>query len=310
VNRESKSKSTSLEPGRPTPRWAVRLAVFGLTCAARVATADEASELAHLPAPGTTPARLEWRVPASYPPHLRERGVAGVVIVSARVGRDGRIRETRIEHSVPDLDEAARAVAGRYEFTPARAPGEAGSGSGDDVESWVLIPVRYDASLPTGARGSEPVAAARYPDTERSFESDVAVLQQSEPSAPSVEDAELRRRIMSGSLLLEVMPPPGIEAVHALLQGDSLAQATTPEVRERRRERWLLAAHLAPWWPLPYRRLTAVAIADRELGMAQRCADILLAGRPGDEWALAMRRRARQIELAEGSERDGGSKKK
>jgi len=281
---------------------AARLAALLLaTLAAGPArAADEATELANIPAPVTVPARLLSLVPVVYPEAARRAGIAGTVIVRARVGRDGRVRETAIDHSIPELDEFAKARVHRYEFSPATR-------DGDEVETWVEVPVRFDASLPTGTRGGERIEAGRDPELERSFESDVLVLQQNEPAPPGAEDAPLRERIMRGALLLDVIPPPGREAIHAFRQGDSLARVTSPELRERRKAHWARAAHLAPWWPLPYRRLASGALFERDFATLEACAGILLAGRPGDEWATAMLRRARQVRLADS--RDSGDKK-
>ncbi len=103
------------------------------------------------PGPGTAPDRMpafgEYvyveqlptaieRMAASYPDSARAKGIQGTVIVQALVGRDGRVRDTRITASVPDLDEAAIAAVRQWRFEPARAKGEA-------VAVWVAVPVRF-----------------------------------------------------------------------------------------------------------------------------------------------------------------------
>jgi len=270
------------------------LGAFVAARAPSACAADEATELANIPAPVTVPARVLRLVPVHYPESARRAGISGTVIVRARIGRDGRVRETAIVHSIPELDEFAMAQVRRFEFVPAKR-------DGDEVETWVDVPVRFDPALPSGTRGSELVEAGRDTDVDRSFEGDVVVLQQSEPAIPNADDTPLRERIMRGALLLDVIPPPGIEAIHAFRQGDSLAGASTPALRERRKAHWARAAHLAPWWPLPYRRLVSVALFERDFTTLERCAGIILAGRPNDEGTTAMLRRARQLKLAPGA---------
>ena len=310
MNHESKPASRWTRT-RPSAPWRAAGLALSLGAAAvllssatpdRFQEDDPAPEPEFIPVAVTVPARLERLVAAHYPEPARHEGISGVVVVRARVGRDGRVRETRFEHSIPGLDEQALVAVRRYEFQPARNEIE-------EVETWVNVPVRFDESAPRGGRAPEMVDAARYPDTERSFESDVVVLQQNGPVLPNPGDAALRASIMSGSLRLEAMPSPGAEAIAAFRAGDSLARSIVPEVRDRRRERWTLAAHLAPWWTLPYLRLAGISVAERDFVTAEICIDVLLAGRPGHEAALALRRRARQLQLAEGRDARGKSRK-
>ena len=237
------------------------------------------------------PARVVRVVAPLYPEAARREGVAGIVIVGARVGRDGRVRETRIVNSVPALDVAAARVVQRYEFAPAILENR-------EVETWVHVPVRFDESLPSGTRGSEPVDARRYSDLERSFESEVEVLRQIDPAAPIAETVAQHEAVMRASLLLEAIPDPGAAAIHALLRGDTLARSPVPAKKEGRKEAWREATRLAPWWPLPYRRLAGTAIAQRDFDAARAWVRVLLAGRPNDPEATGMVVRIRQLELA------------
>jgi len=251
----------------------------------------------------STPARVVTRVPVSWPEAARREGISGAVVVSVRVGRDGRVRETRLANSIPGLDEAAIFAVRRYEFTPAN-DGVA------EVESWVLVPVRFDASLPAGTRGTEPVNAGGYGDAQRTFESDVEVLRQHEPVAPNEETFARHERIMSEAMSLEMIPTPGDEAIRAFLRGDSLGRSQNPALREGRRMAWAEAAYAAPWWPLPYRRLASLAIAERDFPTASACARVILAGRSSDEEALAILKRVGQLRWAEAPKRSQKSKKK
>ncbi len=297
--RAGSSRSRPAAPLRGAAACALALA--WAAASAGPARGEVSLELASLPDPVDEPARVVSRVPVLYPEAARRDGVAGIVLVRARVGRDGRVREAVTSHSLPPLDEAALTLVRRFEFSPARRDGR-------EVESWVEVPVRFDASLPSGTRGVERVAVEPYSDLQREFESEVEVLREGGPVAPSEEDAAQRERVMRASLRLDAIPPPGAEAIRALRDAESPAHGSGPGSRERRREAWALAAYRAPWWPLPYRRLCAAAIADRDYARAEICAAIVLAGRPGDAEAEALFRRARQLRLGEGREAGGGKK--
>ena len=274
--------------------FAVGLALLGLASASEALAASEGvpADLALLPAPGTEAPRLLRKVAPSYPLDARRDGIAGVVIVWARVGRDGRVRETRIEHSIAALDAQAEVAARRYEFAPARR-GE------DPVECWVQLPVRFDESLPSGARAGLPVDVTPYGDAERNFESEVAMLQQNDPAVPGEADAAQRERVGQAALALDMIPPPGDEAVRWFQRGDSVATPNGDPTRDRRREAWMHAAHLAPWWVAPYRRLAAVSLVDRRFASAQASTRAWLAARPGDPEAIAMQRRIGQVRQAD-----------
>jgi len=71
-----------------------------------------------------------------YPDEARENRIEGTVIVQALVGRDGRVKETRVRESVPALDAAAVAAISRWTFKPAKTRGE-------PVAVWVAVPVKF-----------------------------------------------------------------------------------------------------------------------------------------------------------------------
>ena len=71
-----------------------------------------------------------------YPPFAREAQVEGLVVVRARVGRDGRVEEVGIVRSIPLLDASAIEAVGRWTFHPARVEGR-------PVAVWILIPFRF-----------------------------------------------------------------------------------------------------------------------------------------------------------------------
>ena len=73
------------------------------------------------------------KVPAEYPESVRSEGT---VLVQALVGKDGRVTDTRVLKSVPELDGYALAAVRQWRFKPATAKGE-------PVAVWVAIPVRF-----------------------------------------------------------------------------------------------------------------------------------------------------------------------
>ena len=279
-------------------RVAALLLAAGLACSALAATArgddDDASATEPFPVLVAQPAKLVSRWPVTWPDLSSEEraGLEATVIVAARVGRDGRVRETRLVSSVPGFDDAALQAARRYEFQAARDT------AGAEIESWVTIPLHWDSSIPRGAHGAEAIPARTYTDLERSFESDVEILRPLDVAAPNASTLELHQAIMRDANLLEVIPAPGPDAIQAFLRGDTLARSPVPAKRDGRKAAWAEAAHLAPWWPLPYRRLAAVAIAERDFDAAAACANVILAGRSTDEEALAILRRTGQLRRA------------
>jgi len=76
------------------------------------------------------------KVPAVYSKAMRDGGLEGLVMLQALVGRDGRVKDTRVTKSVPGLDEAAIAAVLQWRFKPAVAARRA-------VAVWVSVPVRF-----------------------------------------------------------------------------------------------------------------------------------------------------------------------
>ena len=76
------------------------------------------------------------RVPPTYPDIAREANVTGVVMLQALVGRDGRVKDTKIVKSIPMLDAAAVDAARQWIFNPAKAAGK-------PVAVWVAVPVKF-----------------------------------------------------------------------------------------------------------------------------------------------------------------------
>lgn len=77
-------------------------------------------------------------VKPEYPQIARDALVDGQVIVLVLVGRDGRVREAKVDehHHVLLLDDAALAAARKWVFSPALASGHA-------VAVWTAIPFKF-----------------------------------------------------------------------------------------------------------------------------------------------------------------------
>lgn len=72
-----------------------------------------------------------------YPEMAKKIGVEGTVIVQALIGKDGRVKKTRIAKSESELlNEAASKAVAKAPFTPAIQNGE-------PVMCWVTIPIRF-----------------------------------------------------------------------------------------------------------------------------------------------------------------------
>lgn len=103
--------------------------------AAAAASEASASAASTAPAPKTAVNR-----PPAYPSFARRRGLAGVVIVRARVGPDGRcafaLVVTTSGHAV--LDEAALDAVRTWKFEPAR------DASGAAVAGEIDLPIRFE----------------------------------------------------------------------------------------------------------------------------------------------------------------------
>lgn len=76
------------------------------------------------------------KVPPQYPATARTSGVDGTVLVQALVGKDGLVKDTRIQKSIPLLDKAAEDAVRKWVFKPALARNK-------PVAVWVAIPVRF-----------------------------------------------------------------------------------------------------------------------------------------------------------------------
>jgi len=79
---------------------------------------------------------LITQVQPQYPDIARDASVEGVVDVQALVGKDGRVKDTRIMKSIPMLDAAAIAAVKQWVFKPALS-------NNKPVAVWVALKVRF-----------------------------------------------------------------------------------------------------------------------------------------------------------------------
>jgi len=85
-----------------------------------------------------TPPTAMTKVTPDYPDFARQTMVEGRVVVLILIGRDGRVREARVDERqhVPLLDEAALEAAKKWVFSPAQVNGHA-------VSVWSAIPFSF-----------------------------------------------------------------------------------------------------------------------------------------------------------------------
>ena len=74
---------------------------------------------------GIKPPTKTKHVSPVYPPDALAAKVAGVVIIEAVIGEDGKVRDTRVLRSIPMLDAAATEAVRQWEFTPTLLNGAA-----------------------------------------------------------------------------------------------------------------------------------------------------------------------------------------
>jgi len=76
------------------------------------------------------------KVPPNYPDLAREANVDGTVMVQALVGKDGKVKDTKVVKSIPMLDQAAIEAVKQWVFKPALS-------NNKPVAVWVAVPVRF-----------------------------------------------------------------------------------------------------------------------------------------------------------------------
>jgi protein TonB len=76
------------------------------------------------------------KVTPDYPDLARQSSMEGQVVVQALVGKDGRVKDTRIVKSNPVFDQAAEKAVKQYVFKPALS-------NNKPVAVWVAVPIRF-----------------------------------------------------------------------------------------------------------------------------------------------------------------------
>lgn len=76
------------------------------------------------------------KIPPTYPDIAREAGVDGVVLVQALVGKDGKVKDTKVVQSIPMLDQSAVDAVKQWVFKPALS-------NNRPVAVWVAVPIRF-----------------------------------------------------------------------------------------------------------------------------------------------------------------------
>jgi TonB family protein len=93
-----------------------------------------------------------------YPPLLRDAGIGGEAMIWFFINEEGAVQDTRINRSsgYDALDQAALAVAGVMEFTPAY-------NRDVRVPVWVAIPIRFEVTPAPAPASPEAEVPARQP---------------------------------------------------------------------------------------------------------------------------------------------------
>jgi protein TonB len=76
------------------------------------------------------------KVSPLYPDIAREASIDGTVMVQALVGKDGKVKDTRVVKSIPMLDAAAVTAVKQWVFKPALS-------NNKPVAVWVAVPVKF-----------------------------------------------------------------------------------------------------------------------------------------------------------------------
>ncbi len=88
------------------------------------------------PAKYDKPPKLRTSAKLIYPDLARKMGIEGQVVMLIHIGKDGKVSETKIVRSIPELDDAAIATVKKIRFKPAEYKGK-------PVAVWVRFPVNF-----------------------------------------------------------------------------------------------------------------------------------------------------------------------
>jgi protein TonB len=82
------------------------------------------------------PPKLKTSAKLIYPESARKMGVEGQVVMLIHIGKDGKVDDTKIVKSIPQLDAAAISTVKKVKFKPAEYKGK-------PVAVWVRFPVNF-----------------------------------------------------------------------------------------------------------------------------------------------------------------------
>jgi TonB family protein len=117
-------------------------------CFLWAATSAAADPAPRLEPQRVAPPKIIKRVEPEYPDRARRARIAGVVVVKARIGADGKVRDAEVVQSIPLLDEAALAAVRQWEYEPTII---------DGVAQTLVMTVRLEFGLSDKTRaGGEP----------------------------------------------------------------------------------------------------------------------------------------------------------
>ena len=88
------------------------------------------------PAKFDKPPKLKASAKLIYPEMARKMGIEGQVVLLIQIGKDGKVKDTKIIRSIPELDDAAIATVKKIRFKPAEYKGR-------PVAVWVRFPVNF-----------------------------------------------------------------------------------------------------------------------------------------------------------------------
>jgi len=88
------------------------------------------------PAKYDKPPKLKSSAKLIYPEVARKMGIEGQVVLLIHIGKDGKVNDTKIVKSIPELDDAAISTVKKIKFKPAEYKGK-------PVAVWVRFPVNF-----------------------------------------------------------------------------------------------------------------------------------------------------------------------
>jgi TonB family protein len=180
--------------------------------------------------------------------------VEGTIMVQALVGKDGRVKDTKIVKSIPMLDQAAVDCVRQWVFKPALSKNQ-------PVAVWVAVPIRFgsgnESPAPREREAPPPPpreTRARSIATRATLPEMLQRLRARGPVAPSDDDALLRERI------IRTARRDAPEVPRLALESVQHARGTQDAPPEDRLRDLTLALDAAPWWAEPYREVGFVLI--------------------------------------------------